>query len=262
MTKSGDNLSVQFSSVFERWKALPRPIGNLKDNQAPTYPVELDLDHVVRYLLGLGNEAVEEDTRIDWPRVVPEYLADLEAIEKNVDALPISEEQKEKYQGYVSECRAVLEKMCSLPVPSEGHLGFRKQVLSSFRFLEDAYGFRVTEATPIKVRYESPDLFVELEYSPECPELAFGLGELTDVESSSHLFSLDDFLYWAGLGSFFNYSRFDLQSRDGVAAFVMWAAQLIKDHAGPVLQNEPSAFRMMVAKQREREQGLAEGTNG
>jgi hypothetical protein len=257
MPPIGDNTFDQFSRGFERWLSQPRPIGNPKDSQAPTYPIERDLNYAATRLSSLGMSALEGDTKIDWPAIVPENLADLETIQKDVEALPVSEEQKEKYRAYISESRAVWEKMRSLPVASDGHLGFRKQVLSSFRFLADVYGFRLVDSTPIKVRYESPGLFVELEYSPECPELTFGLGNLAKAESSSHLFSLDDFFYWSGLGSFFDYGRFDLQSRDGVAALLTWAAQLIRDHAGPVLRNESGAFQLLVVKQRERELGLA-----
>jgi len=256
MTAVRDDLFNRFSHSFERCKNLARPTGNLTDAQAPTYPIELALDHIASHLLAVGNDAAGSSTKIDWPKIVPENLADLDAVQTSLDSLAITEGQKAPFRSYISECRALWEQMRSLPVPPEGHLGFRKAALDYFQFLE-AYGFQVTESTPIRVRYQSATLFVELEYSLECPELTFSLGNLPEG-GGSHLFSLDDFLYAAGLGLSFNYGRFNLESRSGVKALLDWAAQFIKDHAQSVLRNESGSFQLILAKQNEREQALTE----
>ena len=80
MTAVRDDLFNRFSHSFERWKNLARPTGNLTDAQAPTYPIELALDHIASHLLAVGNDAAGSSTKIDWPKIVPENLADLDAV--------------------------------------------------------------------------------------------------------------------------------------------------------------------------------------
>jgi hypothetical protein len=211
----------------------------------------------VSHLSSVGADALRRNTKIDWPKIVPEYLADFDAIEREIEATPIPEERKQIYRDYISECRSVWEKMALLPVPAEGHLGFRKEVQSRFRFLEAGYNFQVTQATPIMVRYESPYSYVELYYSPNCPAIAFQLGRLPQPKEGEVWFSLDDIAYWADLGLQFDYSQFDLESRQGIRDFVASAAGIIQHHADPVLRNNASAWESLAAKQVRREQLLA-----
>jgi hypothetical protein len=243
---------LEFAKAFERWRWLLPPREDLRNSKGPTYQIDLDLDHEVSSLASVGGKALKGDTRPDWPKIVPEHLADLDKIERNIDEASISVERKRSYKDYVSQCRLVWEKIALLPVPPEGHLGFRKGVVSSFRFLEDTYGFRLTQCTPIKVRYESPELFLELNHSPQAPELSLELGDLRH-EAEQHSFSLDDILHWAGLGLRFDYARFDLERRDDVASFLEAVAQLLRDCANSLLRNDRSSFDTLLLKQGERE---------
>jgi hypothetical protein len=248
----------EFSMAYQHWQWLVPPIGDLRNTNAPTYQIELDLDHEVSSLASVGKRALEGDTQPDWQKIVPGYLADLSAIERSVAVAAIPDERKRMYEDYISECRAVWLKIGLLPVPADGHLGFRKYVLSSFRFLEELHGFRVTETSPIKVRYESNQLFIELKYSPRAPELGLDFGNLVKAEKPPKSFSLDDLAYWAGLGLRFDYSRFDLESRDGVEHFVGDIATFFKLNADSILSNDPNAFNSLFASQKERDLRLAQ----
>jgi hypothetical protein len=250
----------EFSEAFERWRWLLPPIGNLRDSKRLTYPIELDLDHEVSSLSGVGGDALRGNTKPDWQKIAPEYLANLNTIERNVDAAPIPEERKKKYRDYISECRLLWKKISLLPVPAEGHLGFRRCVLDNFSFLEKQYGFRVTETTPIRVCYASTELLVELTHAPGAPELSLGFGRLGKGEDQPPSFSLDDLMYWAGLGLRFDYARFNLESKDGLADFIASAAQILQQYAGPILRNEPSCFHTLLTKQAERERRLSDET--
>jgi hypothetical protein len=145
-------------------------------------------------------------------------------------------------------------------VPAEGHLGFRRYVFANFLFLEKRYGFQVIETTPIRVRYASSELFMDITHAPEAPELSLELGRLGTVEDNKPSFSLDDLTYWAGLGLRFDYARFDLESKDGLEGFVATAAQFLQQHADPILRNESSSFHSLLAKQAERERHLSDET--
>jgi hypothetical protein len=248
----------EFSEAFQHWQWLLPPIGDLRNPNAPTYPIELDLDHELSSLASVGKRALEGDTKPDWPKIVPGYLAHLHAIERNVAAAAIPDERKRKYENYISECRSVWQKISRLPVPADGHLGFRKYVLSSFRFLEESHEFRVTETSPIKVRYESNQLFIELNYSPRAPELGFELGSLVNAKELPQSFSLDDLAYWAGFGLRFDYDHFQLDSPTGLAEFIVNVARFVEQHARPLLSNDLRSLDSLAAKQAERERRIAE----
>jgi hypothetical protein len=248
----------EFSEAFQRWQWLLPPIGDLRNPNSPTYPIELDLDHAVSSLASVGKRALEGDTRADWPAIVPEYLADLNAVERNVVAAAVPVERKRKYEAYISECRSVWQKISLLPVPADGHLGFRKYVLSNFRFLEELHEFHVTESSPIKVRYESNHVFVELNFSPRAPELTFEFGNLTKADKPPKSFSLDDLAYWAGVGLRFDYDRFQLDSSVNLAEFIESVARFVERHGWSVLSNNPHSRDFLAAKQAERERRIAE----
>lgn len=240
----------EFSRTFEHWKWLVPPVGDLHDNERPTYGIELDLDHEMSALESVGSRALRGDTMPDWPAIVPKYLADLEAIVRRVESASIPEPDKEKYKTYIAECRAVWEKISFLPVPVDGHLGFRGRVLEEFQFLENPFHFRVVQTTPIMVRYESSELFVTLRYSPRAPYLSLELGRLREDQPR---FSVDDLWHWAGLGLQFDYDRFDLESRNGLANFVAAIARFVQNHAALLLRNDSASFDCLIAKQAERE---------
>jgi hypothetical protein len=244
MTSTGNSEFDQFAESLNRWRTLGRPIGNLDDAQAQTYEIDMELDHVVSYLSSLGDRALRGDTQIDWASTVPSYLADLDKIETGLGATRISEIEKQRYQDYLTECRLVWERMRLLPVPREGHLGFRKAVLDEFRFLAEEFQFRVVRHSPINVRYESTALFVELTYSPDSPEISLAVGRLPRTGECEEAFYLDDITYMAGLGSF-DFEDLDLKTQHGVALFVKSAAEVVREHLGDVLRNDVNAFRLL-----------------
>ncbi len=148
----------------------------------------------------------------------------------------------------------MLTDLGALPVPPEGHLGFRGHALQSFRFLIDEYGFEVAESSPISVRFISDAIFVMLSYSPECPMDSILVGTGNGEEMPASGFILDDFAYMDRGGILFAYDRFDLRDKVGVAKFLETAASLLRGCGGSVLKGEVEALRSLQVKADEREQ--------
>jgi hypothetical protein len=84
--------------------------------------------------------------------------------------------------------------------------------------------------------------------------LTFELGELDYTDHPS--FSLDDLAFWAGEGLRYDYSRFDLESASGLAAFVGTVARFVEVQADSILRNWTASANALSAKQLEREKLL------
>lgn len=222
---------------------------------------EIDLDHLIDYVQPIFAAAIRRSTQFDYPKVANEYLHDLNQIREELDSASFGDADRKAYSEYLMEFHNLLSQLGSLPVPSEGHLGFRKQALQAFRFLIDEYGFAISDTSPIAVRFTARSIFVNLSHSPECPMDSVLIGK-TDNEELNSSFILDDFAYVAGLGLLFDYGRYDLQDPHGIADFLRTAATLIHHYGDSLLKGSAEAFSEFQGKADERERsyiGMMEG---
>jgi hypothetical protein len=68
-------------------------------------------------------------------------------------------------------------------------VSFPQEVKAVFTHLLDAYAFKCASSTPLKVRYESKSVFIEIVYGPYDCEVAIEFGRLkTDEKLSFTLF--------------------------------------------------------------------------
>jgi hypothetical protein len=245
-----------FAETYGRWLKLSRPTKNAENESAPTHIFEVDLDHTVGDLASLGKRTLEKPAQFDYAKIVPQYLEDIDRLEAKLDTLNVPDWEKNNYRTYLGECRRVLEKMKKLKTPPDGHLGFRGTVLSSFQFLQVDYHFLVVDATPIKVRFESKVVYVELLYSPDAPMLSFTIGR--KGKDPDGTFVLDDIFYLANYEISFDYSKFDLQTEEGVVSFIWQAGNLVRNNAEGLLRGDPSAFRLLEDMAGERERRYVE----
>jgi hypothetical protein len=137
------------------------------------------------------------------------------------------------------------------PSPERSKLGFKEAVLSSFKFLDQA-GLRPVEQEMTFVRYESPEVFVNVYHGRASFELGVEIGRLKEPNNKLTLY---DIIAWAGaekgegLGQ---HVTFQVSSREGVQEFVPKLATLVKRHAPPFLRGDAAAFDSAFEIQSER----------
>ena len=203
----------------------------------PQGAFEVDLDHLIDYLRPVLYAAAARSTQLDYPIIAEEYLRDLESLKIEMCKAPLSNAEKEDYGSYLEETRTLLRALRSLPVPPEGHLGFRKQSIESFQFLIDDYSFELVQTSPILVQFATSLISVKLSYSPDCPMDSVLVAQRTSGGPMSG-FILDDFAYAAGQGVTFDYSRFNLHSATGIADFLRAASLLIRRQGNRLLTGD------------------------
>ena len=102
-------------TFIRAWRAwshshLPSENSRLGRAAAPTYGVELDLDHVHSRLYSLGSAAIE-GKGWDYEKLAAEGLADLGRIGVELEACSVAEGEKESFRSYISAARSLLEEM-------------------------------------------------------------------------------------------------------------------------------------------------------
>ena len=257
MTTSEEQFEV-FGRAYTAWQSHTQALPFRRNRALPRGAFELDLDHLIDYVQPIMAAAAECSTKFDYAKVVGEYLHDLELTKAKLESTQPGESDRRAYVEYLTECRNVLSKLGSLPVPPEGHLGFRRSALQTFRFLIDEYGFKVAETSPISVRYTTTAMFADLSHSPECPMNSILVGKRSDDDTSTSGFILDDFAYVAGLGVLFDYERFDLLDSTGIAKFLETAASFVRGQGSLLLSGDTKAFREFQSKADERERSYIE----
>jgi hypothetical protein len=146
------------------------------------------------------------------------------------------------------------------PNPERTTLGFREAVLSSFKFLTAA-GFCPVEQEMTFVRYESPEVFVNIYHGRASFELGVEIGRLKKPKGKLTLY---DIIAWAGaekVEGLGQHVAFQVSSREGVQEFVPRLASLIQRHAGPFLRSDDAAFDSAFEIQSERAQEYAKNVN-
>jgi|SRR5712671_315979 len=146
------------------------------------------------------------------------------------------------------------------PSPERAKLGFRESVLSSFKFLNDA-GFRPVEQEMTLVRYESPEVFVNVYHGRASFELGVEIGRLKEPNNKLTLY---DIVAWAGVEKaegFGHHVAFQVSSCEGVHEFVPKLAALVEKHAAPFLRGDRAAFDSAFEIQSERAKDYAKSVN-
>jgi uncharacterized protein (DUF1330 family) len=126
--------------------------------------------------------------------------------------------------------------------PERAKLEFKDTVLSSFKFLS-GFGLRPVEEKTTFVRYESPEVFVNVYHGRASFELGVEVGRLTEPNEKV---TLHDLVAWAGAEKtegFGQHVMFQVSSRDGVKEFVPKLARLLENYGVPFLKAEGNAYR-------------------
>jgi hypothetical protein len=252
------NAYEEFEMAYREWRAARPVLPSADESRTARYGFEIDMDHLASYLGSLSESAAAGSTKVDWQNVVAEYFEDLAPLEERLRSLVLPAELHSTYSEFLSRSRLLLEKIASLCVPAEGHLGFTASVLREFSFLESEYGFKLVESSPICVRYESDQVYMEMQYV-EDPTMIFTMGRLREPAVEEGQFWLDDVAFVHGLGLDFplNLDRVDLKSREGVSLFIRDVAQFVRHRAHGLLSNAPDAWTALVSAQKKRDEEYA-----
>jgi hypothetical protein len=127
------------------------------------------------------------------------------------------------------------------PSPERAKLGFKDAVLSSFKFLS-GFGLRPVEEKTTFVRYESPEVFVNIYHGRASFELGVEVGKLTEPNEKVTLY---DMVAWAGAEKtegFGQHVVFQVSSREGVKEFVPKVARLLEKYGTPFMKAEGNAY--------------------
>jgi hypothetical protein len=240
-----------FRRTFERWAAhtaaLPLSLGS------PESPFELDLDHLIGYVSPIAIDAAEGSTQYDYPNVAAEYLDDINQIRSEFEQARLTEAARHTYATYLDEFSHLLTELAALPMPAEGHLGFRGAALRAFNFLIAEYGFEVTESSPITVTFTYKRMRVCLTHSPQYPPGTVDVGLNSSDGGSECAFVLDDFDYVTSGHIVFDYDVFDLSNPKGIERFLQAAASLIRSSGNALLKGDMQAWRDFQKRADERD---------
>jgi len=247
-----------FIRGYKDWQALTQALPFQNDPNMVRGAFEISLDHLISFLRPVFAAAAQRSTKLDYPGVAAEYLGDLNRVKLELGNVSVPLADRRFYEQYLAALQGLIETLGSLPVPPEGHLGFRKHALHAFGFLTAEYAFATTAASPLTVLFEARAMFVKLSHSPDCPADGLLVGSRVDGAPTLSGFILDDFAYAAGLGVQFDYEQFDLLSRAGVADFLDMAAYLLRLQGDAVLRGDPEGLRAFQAMAEDRERSYVE----
>jgi hypothetical protein len=128
------------------------------------------------------------------------------------------------------------------PTPTRARLGFKDAVQSSFKFLT-GFGLCPVEEKSTFVRYESPEVFVNIYHGRASFELGVEVGRLTEPNEKVTLY---DIVARAGAEKTEGFGQqvmFQVSSREGVQKFVPKLARLLEKYGTPFLKAESNAYR-------------------
>ncbi len=137
--------------------------------------------------------------------------------------------------------------------PDREKLGFAPAVLDSFQFLSN-FKFHVVDQKSTFVRFESPDLFINIYHGRISYQINVELGRKIDPKGR---LTIDSIVDWAGAyqaEAFGQHVMFQVDSYDGVQQFVPKLANLVEKYAAPLLRNDTSAWESAFQLQSQRTQ--------
>ena len=128
------------------------------------------------------------------------------------------------------------------PNPERAKLDFKDTVLSDFRFLCD-FNFRPVKEDPTFVRYESPEVFVNIYHGRASFELGVEIGRLNEPDEKVTLFEIIAYAGAEKAEGLGQHVTFQVSTREGVREFVPKLARLIHKYGMPFLKPSSIAYR-------------------
>jgi hypothetical protein len=111
-------VTKSFIRAWYDWQHAETPYTNSRERRfnAPTYQVELALDHLASHIYITGLYAIE-GKKLNYAATGSEGLSELDRVAAEMAESVISEIEEEEFEKYISVTRKLLKEMKSLVVP-------------------------------------------------------------------------------------------------------------------------------------------------
>lgn len=130
-------------------------------------------------------------------------------------------------------------------------LGLQTQAEQHFGFLVSENGYRCTQSTPYRVRFESPTTFIDLVYDGNRSfELGLLVGKTGVNISGNPPFSIDEILRLRRAPEAKKFSLVQVTSREVLASFVQQLAQMLRAYGGDFIAGNEQSFAELAEQRR------------
>jgi hypothetical protein len=130
-------------------------------------------------------------------------------------------------------------------------LGLQTQAEQNFGFLVSENGYRCTQSTPYRVRFESPTTFIELVYDGNRSfELGLLVGKTGLNVSGNPPFSIDEILRLRRAPEAKKFSLVQVTSSEVLASFVQQLAQTLRTYGGDFIAGNEQSFADLAEQRR------------
>jgi hypothetical protein len=108
-------MTKSFITAWHAWLHADEPITNSRQRRfnAPTYEIEVALDHVASYVYGLGLDAIE-GKNLDYAKLAVEELLELDKVVAELEKCEVGEKEKEEFMRYIVLTGSLLEEIARL----------------------------------------------------------------------------------------------------------------------------------------------------
>ena len=147
------------------------------------------------------------------------------------------------------------------PGPDRSRLGFADVVNESFAFLVSRFGFRLVDAQPTFVRYESERAFVNVFHGRGSYELGVEIGHWVDLDDDrvEERFPLGDVIALDHDPSTVGYRSFATTEKEPLARFVAQLAEWMQRFAPRALEGDVTTFDRLRVENARQSQATQEG---
>lgn len=207
-----------------------------------------DLFEAADDLRALGQYLLDGDTRVNYPARVRQEQELWDRLQLLLRAR--APEDVRRYQPVFDVAEQVLSIARDVEPPKEGHLGFLAIAREQFGFLQSEYGFAVAREEPVRIRFSSGVIFVELAWAKHVSgSCSFGF-----ESNPSRLFWIDDLLFLHGDERHRSLAdELRLDSGDAIEKWLGFLAAIFRRYGHDLLTGQPEMFERLSAAQEARD---------
>jgi hypothetical protein len=204
-------------------------------------------------LLGLGRYLLAGDTRVNYPVRVSQERELWRALRVVLRNRP--PEDIARYQRIFDVAEQILSIAQDVRPSIEGHLGFLATARGQFAFLQTDFGFAVVSEEPVRIRFSSGDVYLELSWAKNVSSsCSFGR-----ESNPSMSFWIDDLLFLHGDERYrFLPEKLVLDTPNAVEQWFGFLAGIVRDYGQDVWRNRRGIFDELAAAQAAKDREYAQ----
>ncbi len=211
-----------------------------------------DLFEAVDDLVHLGRFVIAGDTRVNYPARVRQE----QNVWERLDLLKRTRMADVRgYEPIFDLAGQILLIAGTIETPPDGHLGFLKVVREHFAFLQSEFGLAIVREEPIRIRYASNAVYVELAWAKDVSSsCSFGCEANPDA-----MFWIDDLLFLYGDRRFQPLpEELELDSESVVERWIALLAGIFHEYGHAFLRAQPGICEELKAAQEARDRKYSE----